>query len=655
MRTGYTQNQTFLSVHTALGKDVLLLDMFQGHEGLSQLFEYTLTLRSSSNDLLASDIIGTSVTVTLQRENQPARYFSGMASRFVYLGEVDGFALYTIELVPRLWLLSLGRDRVIYQNLTAPEIVEEVLLSHAVRFTGKLTGTYKALDYCVRYDETAFQFISRLMEEEGIFYFFTFAASSHTLILADSSSVYDTLEHAATLNLSSEVEGRDRVHAITRFEANSRMVTKSHAVGDYSFLAPNTTLFSHHDGVAGRGADYEYPGRFADEAEGKTRARIRVEEHQAERLTGQGASYCYHLLPGFKFTLNGHARSELNSQHTVRRVHHHAEHEKYRNTFVTVPPALTFRPPRLTPRPIAAGSHTATVVGPAGEEIWTNKHGCVKLQFPWDRVGKENDESSCWVRVAQMWAGQGWGALYLPRVGQEVVVSYVDGDPERPLVSGSVYNAVQTPPVTLPGKSTQSTLLSRSTKKGQAGNELRFEDRLDSEEFYIHATKDMRVLVENDLSTTLTKGNETLTVTKGDRTVKVDAGNEIHSVKGTRALEISGNETHTNKANFTQTAEGNYQLKVTGNLVIDVTGSITIKSGAAVEFKAGTNIVSKAGSNIVSKAGMNLQNEAGVALSNKGGASLTNDAPAISSKASGAHTVGAGGIITLVGSLVKIN
>ena len=203
MRTGYTQNQTFLSVHTVLGKDVLLLDMFQGHEGLSQLFEYTLTLRSSSNDLLASDIIGTSVTVTLQRENQPARYFSGMASRFVYLGEVDGFALYTIELVPRLWLLSLGRDRVIYQNLTAPEIVEEVLLSHAVRFTGKLTGTYKALDYCVRYDETAFQFISRLMEEEGIFYFFTFAASSHTLILADSSSVYDTLEHAATLNLSS--------------------------------------------------------------------------------------------------------------------------------------------------------------------------------------------------------------------------------------------------------------------------------------------------------------------------------------------------------------------------------------------------------------------------------------------------------------------
>ena len=655
MPVGHTQDHAFLSVHTALGEDALLLDTFQGQEGLSRLFEYTLTLRSESNDLAASEIIGTAATVTLQRAGGPARYFSGMVSRFVYLGKTSGFALYTIELVPRLWLLTLGRDRVIYQNKTAPDIVKEVLSALDVQFDDRLTGTYKAREYCVRYDETAFQFISRLMEGEGIFYFFTFAARSHTLVLADSSSVYKTLDDAAALNLSSEVEGLDRVHAVTRFEADARLVTRSHAVGDYNFMTPATTLFSQHDAVEGRGSDYEYPGQFAVAADGAARARLRVEEHQAERLTGRGTSHCHHLLPGFNFTLSGHTRSELNAEHTVRSVHHHAERESYRNTFVTVPPAVPFRPPRLTPHPVAAGSHTATVVGPAGEEIWTNKHGCVKLQFPWDRIGKNNDESSCWVRVAQMWAGQGWGAIFLPRIGQEVVVSYVDGDPERPLISGSVYNAVQTPPVALPSKSSQSTLLSRSTKQGTLGNELRFEDKVNAEEFYMNATKDMRVMIDNDLSTTLAKGNETHTITKGNRTLKVDTGNEIHSVKGTRALEITGNETHTNKANFTQTAEGNYQLKVTGNLVIDVTGSITIKSGAAIEIKAGTNIVSKAGSNIVNKAGMNLQNEAGVALSNKGGASLTNDAPAISSKASGAHTVGAGGIITLAGSLVKIN
>lgn len=655
MQTGYTQDHALLSVHTALGKDVLLLDMFQGHEGLSRLFEYTLTLRASSNDLPANDIIGTPATVTLQREGGPARYFSGIVSRFVYLGQMDGFALYTIELVPRLWLLTLGRDRVIYQNRTASEIVKEVLSALDVQFSDKLTGTYKTRDYCVRYDETAFQFVSRLMEEEGIFYFFTFTAESHTLVLADSSSVYRALDNAATLTLASEVEGRERVHAVTRFEHDARLVTRSHAVGDYSFLTPATTLFAQHEATAGRGSEYEYPGQFAVAADGDARARIRVQEHQAERLTGRGASHCHHLLPGFKFTLSGHVRSELNVEHAVRSVHHHAERETYRNTFVTVPPAMPFRPPRLTRRPVAAGSHTATVVGPAGEEVWTDKHGCVKVQFPWDRLGKNDATSSCWVRVAQMWAGQGWGAFYLPRIGQEVVVSYVDGDPERPLVTGSVYNATHKPPVALPSNSTQSTLLSRSTKGGSGGNELRFEDKLDAEELYMHATKDMRILVENDLSTTLAKGNETLTVTKGNRTVKVDTGNEIHSVKGTRALEVTGNETHTNKANFTQTAEGNYQLTVTGNLVIDVTGSITIKSGAAIEIKAGTNIVSKAGSNIVNKAGMNLQNEAGVALSNKGGASLTNDAPAISSKASGAHTVGAGGIITLAGSLVKIN
>ncbi|RYZ11868.1 MAG: type VI secretion system tip protein VgrG, partial [Comamonadaceae bacterium] len=633
-----SQSDSFLNVRTTLDEDALLLQTFRGTEGMSRMFEFVLTMLSESETLAVHDLVGTSATVTLQRPGEPARHFHGIVARAAYLGMVARAATYTLELTPRLKLLTLGRDRVIYQNLTAPDIVKKVLTEHAVTFTDELTGTYKARDYCVRYDETAFQFVSRLMEEEGIFYFFTFTAQSHTMVLADSTSAYKTVPDAATLDMLSETEDRNRVHAVTRFEVEARLAIKSHSVDDYNFLTPSVSLLARHDGTDGRGADYEYPGLFDAVADGTARARIRVEEHQAESLVGDATTLCHHLLPGFKFTLANHPRADFDQEYLVRSVHHDASGEDYRNTVVTLPHAVTFRPPRVTPRPVAGGSHTAVVVGSSGEEIWTDAHGRIKLHFPWDRVGGNNETSSCWVRVAQMWAGQGWGALYLPRIGQEVVVSYVDGDPERPLVTGSVYNAEQTPPVALPGSSTQSTLLSRSSKTGTAGNELRFEDKKDAEELFMHAQKDMRVSIENDLSTTLVEGSETHTIAKGDRTVKVDTGKETHSVKGTRALEVTGNETHVNKADFTQTVTGNHELKITGNLVIDVTGNITIKSAG--------NIETKAGGNIVNKAGMNLQNEAGVALSNKGGASMTNDAPAISSKASGAHTVGAGGIIT---------
>jgi len=645
-RSGFTQANAFLSVRTALGPDALLLDAFQGSEGLSQLFSYTLTLRSESNTLQAADVIGTSATVTLQVASDPARHVNGIVSRFTYLGTSNDFALYSLELVPRLWLLTLGRDRVIYQNLSASDIIQQVLGDFGVTFSSRLTGSYGVREYCVRYDETAFDFISRLMEEEGIFYFFTFADGAHTLVLADSTSAYAPCPNAATLTIGSQAGGPPRIHQITRFEAEARLVAKSHTVDDYNYLTPSTSLLARSDGNDGRGLDYEYPGRHQVLSAGTSRARIRVEEHHAESVVGRGESYCHHLLPGTTFTLNGHARETLNASHAVRSVHHFAQAESYSNSFETVPPAVPFRAPRLTPRPIVAGSHTALVVGPAGEEIWTDEHGRIKVQFPWDRLGRKDDKSSCWIRVSQIWAGQGWGALFLPRIGQEVVVSYVDGDPDRPLVSGSVYNATQTTPVGLPSNSTQSTILSRSTKSGSAGNEIRFEDKKDSEELYLHAQKDMRVEIENDLGTTVKAGNETHTVQKGDRTVKVETGKEVHSVKGTREIEVTGNETHVNKADFTQKVTGNYELKVTGNLVLDVSGSITIKSAQSVNLQSGTDLNSKAGTN--------LKNEAGIALSNKGGASVSVEAPMISSKASGMHTV-QGAMVELKGSLVKIN
>ncbi|MGJ7535229.1 MULTISPECIES: type VI secretion system Vgr family protein [unclassified Variovorax] len=646
MREGFTQHAAFLTVKTVLGPDELLLDAFQAAEGLSQLFACSLTMRSPSSELKAADLIGTSATVALQRPEKETRFFNGIVSRFTYLGSNRDFATYSLELVPRMWLLTLGRDRVIYQSMSTPDILQKVLGEFGVAFSTQLQGTYAPREYCVRYDETAFDFVSRLMEEEGIFYFFTFADGAHTLVLADSNSACMPCPHAEKLVMRSSEEGYAHTHAVTRFESDARLVTKDQAVDDYDFLTPDTDLRQQHDGKIGRGLDYEYPSRVPAAA-GAARARIRLEMHQTGSQSGRGDSHCHYLTPGTTFTLEEHAREDLNVKHVVHSVRHHAEREHYSNSFETLPPELPFRPQRLTPRPVVAGNHTAQVVGPAGEEIWTDEHGRIKVQFPWDQLGKKNDKSSCWIRVSQMWAGKGWGALFLPRIGQEVVVSYVDGDPDRPLVSGSVYNGTNPTPVTLPGMSSQSTIRSRSTKTGDAGNEMRFEDKKGSEEFYLHAQKDMRVEIENDLTTTVMAGNELHTVTKGNRTVKVDTGNEIHSVKGTRALDVTGNETHDNKANFTQTVTGNYELKVTGNLVIDVTGTLLIKSAQTLDLKAGTDL----GAN----AGINFKAEAGVALSAKGGASLSNEAPSISSKASGMNAVEGGGMVTLKGGLVKIN
>lgn len=648
MRQGYKQQGVLLSVSTTLGADVLLLDNVQGTEGISQLFGFTLTMRSASNALKASDIIGKSATVTLVTDESHKRYVNGIVSRFTYLGTAADFATYTAEIVPSMWLLTLGRDRVIYQNKSTPDIVTAVLTELSIPFESKLSGTYSPREYCVRYDESAFDFVSRLLEDEGIFYFFTHTNGAHKLVLADSNSAFAVCPNAAKMVMRNEAQNTGNVNAIQRFEQNERLVIKSHAVDDYNYLTPSTALFAKVDGKTDhRGLDYEYPGHYLTPSEGQARAKIRVEEHQADSQVSLGESHCPHLLPGTQFTLEGHLREELNASHVVRNVRHYAEREKYHNSFETLPPVTPFRPLRSTPRPVVLGNHTAKVVGSSGEEIWTDQYGRIKVQFPWDRIGKQDDKSSCWIRVSQMWAGQNWGALFIPRIGQEVLVSYLDGDPDRPLVTGSVYNAEQTTPIGLPAKSSQSTIRSRSTKKGTAGNEMRFEDKKDAEELYLHAQKDMLVEVENDMTTTVIAGNEAHTVKKGNRTVKVDTGNESHSVKGTRALEITGDETHTNEANFTQEVTGNYELKVTGNLVIDVTGTVTIKSAQSVDIKAGTNLTSKAGAN--------LTNDAGAMLTNKGGAKIANEAPLIDSKASGMHSVEASGILTLKGALVQIN
>jgi len=630
MSTVPSQADCFVSVTTPFGADALLLDGFGGREAISEPFHFDLRMHSTNKALDAQTIIGKGVTVTVKDQAGTARYFNGIVKRFAHTGANSQYGFYSAELAPRLWLLTLGQDRMIYQNQSALDIVKAVLGTFQVPLELRISGDYAVREYCVQYDESAFAFISRLMEEEGIFYFFTFANGAHTMVLADSASAHEVGQ--PTLYFSPDSSVAPRAERVSEFAMTQDIVSGEHVLADYDYLtAASSTASSSASASVPTGRRFTFPGKYATSAEGTRKSAVRLAAQTVQQQTGRGAGYCYALTAGTSFTLSGHVNSALNVSYVVRAVTHTASNDTYGNEFNVFPESVPFRAPLTTPSPLVAGTHTAKVVGSSGEEIWTDSNGRVKLKFYWDGSAGADENSSCWVRVSQSSAGQGWGHLFLPRMGQEVVVSYVDGDPDRPLVTGSVYNGENATPVALPSLQTQSVMRSRSSKGGTAGNEIRMEDKLDSEELYFHAQKDMNVAIENGLTTTLIAGAESHVIQKGDRTIDVQTGKETHTVKGTRTLDVTGDETHTNHAAFTQNVSGNYTLKVTGNLVIDVTGSISIKAGTSLASEGGTTHASKAGT------------------------TLSGEGMTISHKASATQTVDGGGMLALKGGLVKLN
>jgi type VI secretion system secreted protein VgrG len=663
MRTGFTQAGGLLTLSSPFGADDLLLDSMEGSEGLSELFKFNLHMRSGSTSLSAATIVGKSVTVTLAIEGGSTRHVTGMVSRFIQSGFDREFASYEAEVVPKLWLLTLSRDRKIYQAKSVVDIIEAVLGEFAITFDSKLTKTYAALDYCVQYDETAFDFICRLMEQAGIFYFFTFSSSAHTMVLADASSNFLACTGAASVRFFPRTGMTNAIDTVSRFAHESGIAIKKVTVNDYDFINPSTSLEGSYSATAGSGEAVEFATGHLAASAATALAKLRVEASQVASEVLRGDSFCYPFTAGSKFTLTEHFISALNASFVLRRVHHTARDDLYTNSFEAFPAAVPFRAPVQTARPRAVGCETALVVGPSGEEIWTDSHGRIKVEFPWDRDGVKDDKSSTWIRVSQSVAGKGFGALFLPRIGQEVVITYLNGDPERPLVTGCVYNGENATPVTLPANQTQTVLRTRSSKQGTAGNELRFEDKKDAEELYMHGQKDMLVEIENALTTTIKKGNEIRTLEEGDRTIELKKGKETHKVKGTRTLEVTGAETHTNTADFTQTVKGDYALTIDGKLTITVTGGISIKSSAAIAqesgttflLDAGTALTAKAGTELTSQAGTNLTNKAGLKMLNQAALQMDNKAPIINSKADATQTVEAGALLTLKGALAKVN
>jgi type VI secretion system secreted protein VgrG len=646
----YTQANTYLSVATPLGADALLLKTLHGEESISGLFHYTLEMIAEDKNLSFDSIVGQSATVSMGLAGGETRYINGIVGRFYQAGADGRFTTYYAELRPWLWLLTLTVDSRIFQNKTAPEIITAVFDELGFSdYKQALSKTYATRDYCVQYQETAFQFVARLMEDEGICYFFEHADGQHMLVLADDADAFAACPGLGdAVRYQSALSGSTAADALTQCTFEQQVTPTKYAVDDFSFETPANDLLSNAQSGSGNLEIYEYPAGFSKKEAGSAKAKLRLESRQTPKTLLRGEGFSPAFTPGYSFTLVGHDRAAANTAYVVWRVSHSATTESYSNSLEAFPASTPFRPARQTPRPIIPGTQTAIVVGPSGEEILTDSYGRVKVQFHWDRLGQSDENSSCWIRVAQGWAGKSWGSLFIPRIGQEVVVSFLDGNPDCPLITGSVYNAQQTTPYTLPDDQSKSTIKSSSTKGGGGSNEIRFDDLKDSEELYIHAQKNMNTSVENDRTTTIVAGNDALNVEQGNRTVAVKTGDETHSVAGKRSLTITGAETHTNEADFTQKVAGSFTLNVDGDLTIDVTGSITIKAGQSFTNKAGMTLSNKADMNLENEAGQNLSNKANMSMTNEAGLSLTN-------KGSASHTVESSGMMTVKGAMVQIN
>ncbi len=613
----YLQQDRPLRLETTLGPDKLILRGFLGAEAVSRPYRFVLDLASTDAAIDGASLLRTALTITVSLPGGHERHIHGWISRFVQLGQNEDLTLYQAEVVPRLWFAGLVHDCRIFQNLTAPAIVEEILKKHNVDYRLKLTGTYPKREYCVQYRESDLAFISRLLEEEGIFYWFDHSGSREQLLLADSNSALPKCPEQATARMALQADLQE--DAVQELQREHAAHTSKVTLNSYSYLEPRLSLKeSVSSSVSGFGEEvYDYGDHTTGE-EARRRARLRIEGEEVREQTVKGRSTCRAFMSGARFKLQSHFNPKLNVEYMLAEIRHEATGNwiraggessfVYKNEFTGVPFSVKYRPACATPKPVVAGTQTALVVGPQGEEIYTEANGRVKVQFYWDRLGKKDDKSSCWVRVASAWAGKSWGAIHLPRIGQEVVVAFEEGDPDRPLVVGSVYNADQTPPYALPGNQTQSGVKSRSSKGGAADNfnEIRLEDKKGSEQINVQAEKDLSTLVKNDETrdvqhdrTTTIKNDDTRTVTegkdvhlvkKGDQNVTLETGNQAIDIqKGNRSLTLGQGSDTVNVKQGDQTVTVG-QGKQTVEVKADQT--ITVKQGnQTVDVKMGDQIV----------------------------------------------------------------
>ncbi|UWF47110.1 type VI secretion system tip protein VgrG [Pseudomonas sp. N3-W] len=665
-----TDSNTTLSL-TATSLSALYPESLSGDESLNALGSQTLNGLNDGTSLTLTTAVATHVTTTLHNDAQ-LRPFDALVAEIRQLPADATAERYQLVLRPWLWWLTLASNNRVFQNLATSDIVTTIFKAHGFTdFKLSLSGSYTPREYCVQYGETDFAFVSRLLEEEGIFWFFTHEAGKHTLVLGDSNDAFVQIPNGPTVNYLGQKIGERELHGIRAGQVCMQAVAGVYRATDYAFTTPTTSLYGQAEAVAGPLSMYEHPGGYNVKARGDALTKQRVDGLRSQQKRFVGESDCRWLVPGHWFTLAGHDDASLNIDWVVTSVTHEASHEDYRNRFEAIPKATPYRPARITRKPLMH-TQTAMVVGKSGEDIWTDEYGRIKLQFPWDRDGKNDETSSCWVRVVLPWSGKGFGMQFVPRIGQEVIVTFIDGDPDRPLVTGCVYNGDNALPYALPANQTQSGIKTQSSKGGGGFNELRFEDKKDAEEVFVQAQKDFKINVLNDTTATVghdeiltvqnartrtvKEGDETVTLEKGKRSVTIQTGSDSLDVKDTRTVKVGADQTHSTGGNYEHKVTGNYSLTVDGNLTIKVSGTLTLQSGDSFTIKSGADLAAQAGTSITQKAGTALTNQAGTSLTNKAGTTLTNDAGvSLMNKGGAEQTVDGGGMLTIKGGLVKVN
>lgn len=638
----FSQQDRPVSVETVLGKDKLVLMGFSGEERLSGLFHFTLNMLSETGGIKAKDIVGTSVSFFVRHADESERWFNGIVSSFAYAGKGDRAHMYQAQVVPKLWLLTRGSDCRVHESeekQDARDIISKLLTDLGITdFQWKLKRSLAKRVYCVQYRETHFDFISRLMEEEGIFYYFRHEKGKHSLVFSDhSDGAYDVKDKEVQLAANMAIS--ELPDNLSEWSHEYDYTSGKFAQSDYNFETPSTSLLAQKSSVVSLTGNsslefYDFPGDYLTKGDGEALTTLRIEGEECSHEHATGSSECRSFSPGGRFELKKHHdAAEQGGKWLLTTVEHQANlggnyfsggahsDKIYSNRFRCIPAKTVFRPPRQRGKPRVMGLHSAIVTGPAGEEIYTDKYGRVKVQFPWDRKGKKDEKTSMWVRVSTPWAGKQWGMVHIPRIGHEVLVSFLEGDPDRPVITGMLYNAENMPPYTLPANSTQSGIKSRSSKGGGSDhfNEIRFEDKKDNEEFYVHAEKDFNCVIENnetrkvgyedkdkgdqeidiyndqkvkigvgskegsqtveifkDRNVTLKTGKDSLTIEQGDMSITLNMGNQATTLKmGNQDTKIqTGNQTtklDLGKSS-TETMQG-IELKVGANSIkIDQSG-----------------------------------------------------------------------------------
>lgn len=634
-----TQKHRLVAIYTPLGDEELVFYRGEIEEELGRPFCINVEMLSENDAISLDDLLGKNVTLRIETADD-TRYFNGYITDFHQLPTADGFSRYGAVIRPWFWLLNLSENCRIFQEMSYPNIIKQVFNDLGFSdFEDKLVGNYSAIDYVVQFNETDFNFVSRLMEQEGIFYYFSHINGKHTLVLLDDNATAPSLGSVDYFP-PDETHNQFNTEVITRWENYKKVRSSGIRLTDFDFEVPSKNLeaVSSNPTTPSMSAleRFNYPGKYKERNNGNDYTRLLMERENVAFETKIAESNLRTLNAGAKFTLAEHYRDDQNKEYLITKIKMIIKSDEYTTqqqtddsvmfqaTFSAVPAASAYRSQVQAVKPKMQGPQTAIVVGKSGEEIWTDKYGRVKVLFHWDRYGKADETSSCWIRVSQNWAGKNWGHYQIPRIGQEVLVDFLEGDPDKPIIIGSVYNGNTMPPYTLPANATRSGIKTRSSKGGDGFNEIRLEDKKGEEQIFIHAEKNQDVRVKNDQISWV--GNEQHTNVEKNRFNLINECDHT-LVKKDRFLTVDGEVNNTFGKDFKQKTANNehYTIGQSRNQKIGMNESV--KAGQNFNLKAGMNYGINAGMNVEVKGGMNINLQAGMTLNLKAGAGFISIGP----------------------------